>query len=118
MENAMVLQLNESEEIMVTSSNKGSVLIKNENGILKVSDINKKISSNIFIKSLNMNEINSFVLSKLLEDSEISCNRKNIDNQKLVNKILDNQFNYICGNNYNFDEIKSIKFQAITYFEK
>lgn len=118
MENTKVLQLNENEELIVSTSNKGSILIKNKDGIFNITDLTQKVDSNIFIKTLDMNEINSFVITKLLEDSEMSCHRENMDNQKLINKMLDNQFNYICGSNYATDEIKEIRFQAITYFEK
>lgn len=118
MENTKVLQLNDDDELIISSPNKGSVLIKNNGGILNITDLSYQVSSNMVVKTLNMNEINSFVITKMLEDSEMSCHRENMDNQKLINKMLDNQFSYICGGNYISDEIKSIQFQAITYFEK
>lgn len=111
-----VLKLKKGEKISIINSKNEGVVIKNENNILKVSET-KKEYANIHIKKLSDSELNSFVLTTLLENN--SCEIKNNkENNNLISKLLENQFNKICGKNYNGLDILDIEFQAITYYEK
>lgn len=111
-----VLKLKKGEKISIINSNNRGILIKNENNILKVTETKNKFA-NTKIKRLSNSELTSFVLSTLLENN--SCEIKgNKENNSLISKLLENQFNKICGKNYNGLDILDIEFQAITYYEK
>lgn len=111
-----ILKLKEGESISVINSNNGGVFIKNKNNILYVENIDN-LEENIYIKDITKDELTSFILTCLLENNSLNLKKSN-QNCKLITKLLENQFNIICGNNYNDLDIKCIKFQAITYYEK
>lgn len=111
-----VLKLNKGDKICIVNSKNEGVLIKNEDNILKIKETNNKCA-NIHIKKLSDSELNSFVLTTLLENNSLEI-KNDKENNCLINKLLEKQFNKICGKNYNGLDILDIEFQAITYYEK
>lgn len=111
-----VIKLKKGEKICIINTKNEGLLIKNENNILKVIEAKEKYA-NTYIKELSDSELNSFVLTTLLENN--SCDIKNNkENSNLISKLLENHFDKICGNKYNGLDILDIEFQAITYYEK
>lgn len=104
------------KKISIINSNNKGILIKNENNILKVIEIQEKYA-NTHIITLSVSELNSFVLTTLLENNSLEIKNNN-ENSNLINKLIENQFNKICGKSYNGLDILNIEFQAITYYEK
>ena len=115
---AKILKLEDNEEIIIINKNKSGILIKCNDDRLNISEIEKtSLNENIYIKSLNNNEINCFVLCKLLENNNISALNKELDkNNKFINEILESYYDYICGKKYIDNEIKKMQFQCITYY--
>ena len=113
--NNKIIKIEEQEEIKILNTDNSGLLIKKQNNRLIISELNKNLKQNVYIQKLNMEELSSFILIHLLENNNISENFIK-DNHILINNIMDNYYNYICGNFYNADDIKKIEFQAITYF--
>lgn len=105
--------LNENEEIAILNNTNQGILIKNSNNVISTSKIKKKTNQNLFIKTLNMSQLTNLVLVKLLEDNP----EGNIDS-KLIDKLLNKHFDFICGTNYNEMCLSDMYYQCITVYEK
>lgn len=112
--NKKYIELKKGETIVIYSNYK-AIEIKRFNNSFSVSATKNLDKGNISIKSLTLNELNGFVLTKLIENS---CIPHIKNNQIIINQLLDNYYNFICEKNYASDEISNIEFQAITYYEK
>lgn len=109
---AKILRLKPGEEIIIKGNSNEGILVKNGENKLNIRE-QRAFQDNICIKKLTFSQLTSFVLTKLLES-----NSAMISDYKIINNLLEEQYNSICGKSYISDEIEKIEFQAITYLKK
>lgn len=107
------LELKENESIVILSEYK-AIEIRKVGPSFSILPIKNIKSKNISIKKFTLDELNGFILAKIIENYCISDK----ENQILINQILDNYYNYISGKNYSTAEIDKIEFQAVTFFSE
>lgn len=108
-----IIQLNETQELIITSNKNTGIIVKNTNGKLIISELKEMEIPNIHIYNTNLIEIINYVLAYLLEDfNEIP------NNNKYISHILNNHYKLLLGKENQETNTEKIEFQIISHFKK